>query len=268
LKLTLAYDGSRFAGSQMQPGQRTVQAELERALAVFAKGTVRATLAGRTDTGVHAAGQVASVRDIRPDLDLTSLHRALNAQLPDDLAVVEVERVENEFHARFDAAWREYRYRVWSGVPAPLVRHMVWHVGGRLNAQLLCGVADAFVGEHDFAAFAGGGEGVPWSDRQQAPRGTVRRVLAAQMAPLEPWWGGEPAGGALFEFRVAADAYLPRMVRNMVGALVEVGRGKRPESWIHELLDRRDRRFAGMTAPPQGLILWRVGYRDDVFSGC
>jgi tRNA pseudouridine38-40 synthase len=125
----------------------------------------------------------------------------------------------------------------------------------------------AFTGEHDFAAFAGGGEGVPWSDRQQAPRGTTRNVSVASVAAHAPWWGSDPRG-ELFEFRVIADAFLPQMVRTMVGAIVEVGRGKRTPQGVQELLETRDRRFAGMTAPPQGLTLWRVGYQDDIISAC
>jgi tRNA pseudouridine38-40 synthase len=260
LKLIVSYDGSGFAGSQIQPGQRSVQEELERALSRLFKQESRITLAGRTDQGVHAAGQVASLPDYRPDLDNETIGRALNAGLPEDLAVVSVERVKPSFHARFDAKWREYRYRLWIGSREPLARQQVWLAPGTLDADLISEAAGALVGEHDFGAFAGGGQGVPWSPRQETPRGTVRRVFCSELVAIDPWWRESDSQGQLLEYRIAADGFLPRMVRNIAGALVEIGRGVQPPSWIEELLAVRDRRYAAGTAPPQGLILWRVGY--------
>ena len=116
-------------------------------------------------------------------------------------------------------------------------------------------------GERDVAALAGGGEGVPWSERQTRFRGTVRRVIRSSCRALDSWWG--EADGTLVEVRVAADGFLPRMVRNMAALLVEVGEGERPPEWIDDVLASRDRRLGGGTAPAHGLTLWRVGYDDE-----
>jgi len=262
LKLTIGYHGAAFSGSQRQPGRETVQAALERAAGILAKTPVRVTLAGRTDEGVHAAGQVASLPDPRPDWSTGRLRLAFNALLPDACGVQQVERVPESFHARFDADWREYRYRIWSGPRAVLARDLVWERHAPLDvATMQSGVA-RLVGEHDFAAFAGGGEGVPWSSRRSMARGTVRTMHRATVRTIVPWWG--PAfDGELIEVRVVADGFLPRMVRTIAGALVAVGQGERPPEWIEELLAARDRRQAGESAPSQGLVLWRVGYDGE-----
>ena len=262
LKLSLSYDGSDFAGSQVQPGQRTVQAELDRALERLAGAPVTTVFAGRTDTGVHAAGQVVSLLDPRPTMAERDWLLALNAHLPEDVAVVAVQRERDGFHARYDAKWREYRYRIWSGPSQPLVRRFTWQVRGELDAGALDAGARVLLGERDLAAVAGGGEGVPWSDRREAPRGTVRRITRCSAKRIEPWWGTADAG-TLVEVRIVADGFLPRMVRNVVALLVEVGQGKQPVEWIDRVLATRDRRFGGGTAPPHGLTLWRVGYGTE-----
>jgi tRNA pseudouridine38-40 synthase len=123
--------------------------------------------------------------------------------------------------------------------------------------------AARLVGEQDFGAFAGGGQGVPWSARQTTPRGTIRRVFCSELITIDPWWREADDRGQLLDFRIVADGYLPKMVRNIVGALVEIGRGTQPPTWIDELLALRDRRCAAGTAPPQGLTLWRVGYGPE-----
>ena len=261
LVLVVSYDGTDFAGSQLQPGARTVQGELNAALARLAGGPVRTVFAGRTDAGVQAAGQVVSLPDPRPDLDEPTLLKALNAAMADDVAVVQVERRPNGFHARHDARWREYRYRVWSGPPQPLLRHYSWQRRGPLDPEAMAAGARRLRGERDVAALAGGGEGVPWSERRTRPRGTVRRIVRSSCRSMDPWWG-EP-DGTLVEIRVAADGFLPRMVRNIAALLVEIGEGERPPEWVDEVLAGRDRRLGGGTAPPQGLTLWRVGYGDE-----
>ncbi len=259
LKLTVSYDGSDFAGSQIQPGQRTVQAELDRALERLAGAPVSTVFAGRTDAGVHAAGQVVGLRDPRPTMTEREWLLALNAHLPEDVAADAVQRERDEFHARYDARWREYRYRIWSGPSQPLARRFTWQVRGELDAGALDAGASSFLGERDLAAVAGGGEGVPWSDRRETPRGTVRRITMCSVRRIGPWWG-ESATGTLVEVRIVADGFLPRMVRNIVALLVEVGQGKQPVEWIDRVLETRDRRLGGGTAPPHGLTLWRVGY--------
>jgi len=260
LALTVSYDGTDFAGSQSQPAVRTVQGELERALADLFAAPSATVFAGRTDRGVHAAGQVVGCDDARPDLPGAVLGRALNARLEGDLAVVAVERRGDRFHARHDARWREYRYRLWFGPPAPLARRETWQRRGALDVALMAEAAGRLIGRHDFASFAGGGEGVPWADRQDRPRGTSRTVLACSVGRVPPWWTDDTGDGRLIELRVTADGFLPHMVRNLTGALVAVGAGNHPPSWIGDLLAVRDRRLGGATAPAQGLTLWRVGY--------
>lgn len=258
MALVVSYDGAGFVGSQTQARGRTVQGELEAALVRLAGGPVSTVFAGRTDAGVHAAGQVVSLLDPRPDLDEATLAKAIGAWLPEDLTVLEVQRRPAGFHARYDAVWREYRYRIWSGAPQPLARTLCWQRRAALDARRMDDAARRFVGERDFAAVAGGGEGVPWSERRERARGTTRRVIRCSCRRLDPWWG--PVEGELLEVRVAADGFLPRMVRTIVALLVEVGEGRREIGWIDEVLDGRDRRLAGGTAPAHALILWRVGY--------
>lgn len=224
---------------------------------------MRTLFAGRTDRGVHAIGQVASCDDVRPGLRPDVVMQALNAHLPDDMAVLRVERRPDGFHPRYDAVWREYRYRLWSGVRQPLARETVWQRSGALDLNSMKRAAALLIGEHDLASFAGGGEGVPWSDRRERARGTVRRVFGCDCRTIDPWWGADREGH-LIEVRVVADGFLPRMVRNIVGSLVEVGRGAREASWMPELLAVRDRRAGPMAVPPHGLTLWRVGYDEDV----
>ncbi len=190
------------------------------------------------------------------------LLRALNAHLLDDLAATRVERVAAGFHARYDARWREYRYRIWAGPPQPLARGFVWRQRGNLVGDEMDAAARRLIGERDFAAVAGSGEGVPWSERRDATRGTVRRVARCSCQTISPWWG-EPDDGALLEVRIVADGFLPRMVRNIVALLADVGHGKHPVDWIDDVLSSGDRRKGGGTAPPHGLTLWRVGYGTD-----
>jgi tRNA pseudouridine38-40 synthase len=264
--LTVSYDGRGFAGSQRQGARRTVQSELEAAIArLWCTDDVSTVFAGRTDAGVHAAGQVISVADGRPDLANWQIVRALNASLPDDLAVQAVERLPWPFHARYDAVWREYRYRLWCGPKQPLVSGMVTQRSQRFDVSAMRAGAAALIGMHDLASFAGAGKGVPWSDRAAEPRGTVRTVFQCTVEPTPQWWRPNIGAGELIELRIVADGFLPKMVRNIAGALMDIGRNARPVTWIDELLAGRDRRMAGATAPADGLILWRVGYGDDSY---
>ncbi|MGC4104966.1 MAG: tRNA pseudouridine(38-40) synthase TruA [Thermomicrobiales bacterium] len=265
-KLTVAYDGGGFHGSQRQTGKRSVQEDLEHALGVLGGRAVAATFAGRTDSGVHAVGQVVSCDDLIPTMPDATIVRALNAHLADDLAVVAARRVAAGFHARYDATWREYRYRIWLGPRQPLARGIVWERRSGLDVHAMNAGAAQFLGTHDVASFAGGGEGVPWSERHDRPRGTVRTITHCSVRPVAPWWGLAAKAGDAIEIRVVADGFLPRMVRTMVGALVEIGDRSRPRppDWISQLLLERDRRKGPATAPPHGLVLWRVGYGDDV----
>ena len=266
-RLTLAYDGTDFSGSQMQPNQRTVQSELEAALGKLFSAPARATFAGRTDRGVHAIGQIAAVKSLEWKDSAEDFQRALNARLPDDLVATKVECCPESFHPRFDARWREYRYWIAPRLVSPFLGRYAWTPRADVDASAVRAGANRLVGTHDFASFASGGEGVPWSPRAARPRGTTRTVFVSdcrELAANFAWHDDRPTN--LLEIRVVADAFLPRMVRNFVGALVEVGQGRRDPGWITELLAARDRRLGSVVAPPQGLTLWRVGFDDDVID--
>ncbi len=258
LKLVVAYDGRRFAGSQRQTGTRTIQGELETACRRLFRVVTPVRLAGRTDAGVHALGQVAAARDpilARSDAVVAS---ALNAFLPDDIAIGAVETVASAFDPRRDARWREYRYRIAVGTPSPLLTGLVLSRRQALDAEAMRAAAERFEGEHDFATFAGMGAGTPWSAWRDKPRQTVRRIYNCDCRAVDdPLFGG---GEGIVEVAVTGDAFLPRQVRAMVGALIEVGRGQREPAWIDELLARRDRRGGPETVPGHGLVLWAVGY--------
>ncbi|CAN5812686.1 tRNA pseudouridine(38-40) synthase TruA [soil metagenome] len=264
LKLTVGYDGTGFWGSQRQAGVRTVQQELDEALERLGGGKAATEFAGRTDRGVHAVGQVVRGADIRPEMSGAALHKALNRLLPDDLAISALSRVDPGFHPRFDARWREYRYRLWVGGKQPLVERFAWTRRSELDLAQMAWAASLLEGTHDLAAFTGGGEGVPWSDRANARRGTVRRVYHCGVRAVGPWWAVIPESGIGIEIRIIADGFLPQLVRTLAGALVSVGSHERSATWISELLEVADRRVGPVLAPAHGLILWRVGYDSDI----
>ncbi len=254
VRFDLGYDGRMFHGSQRQPRVRTVQSELERVLAHVTGHDVRLAFAGRTDRGVHAVGQVASGTVTWRD-DLERLRHALDSLTDDDLAVYRVQQVNEEFHARFSAIRREYRYRVFVSNQAPvLLRGLVWPIRSAIDIEQVNAASERLIGHIDFRSFAGAGHGVGESETE-----TRRNLDVAQwrLMPdcLEP-------RGRLYEFQVRANAFLPHMVRNLVGALIEVGTGRKPADWIDALLAERDRRRAPPPAPPDGLTLWSVEYDD------
>ncbi len=256
LRLLLAYDGTDFYGAQVQPGRRTVGSELEGALARITGEAVRVTFAGRTDRGVHAAGQVAHC-DLATALPDERLWRALNGVLPRDVAVLRLATAPTDFHARYGAHWREYRYRVWNGpVRLPSLARTTWHLTRPLDLAALNAAVMTLLGEHDFAAFAGQGLG---GGRQQE-RSTVRSVQRAEWAAV-PSDTPEQAG-RIVELWIRANAFLPQMVRAIVGAAVEVGLGRRDGAWLAWCLRERRRANVPAPAPPQGLTLWQVGYEE------
>ena len=240
-KITLAYDGTDFVGWQRQAEGVSVQGLVEDALAEFDEGDIPVAGAGRTDAGVHARGQVASftlARAIEPE----RLRRALNAKLPETVRVMRAETAASEFHARFDARSKTYRYRIATGaVLDPFERRYAWHVPETLDADAMAGAARRLLGRHDFAAFQSAGATVP---------STEREIFAA---------GFSGADGLLI-FDVQADGFLRHMVRAIVGTLLEIGRGRRRIDWIDAVLASRDRSQAGRGAPPHGLFLMAVEY--------
>jgi tRNA pseudouridine38-40 synthase len=252
VKLTLSYDGTRFVGWQVQPNGRSVQAEVERALATLHKAPRRVTAAGRTDAGVHARAQVVSFPEERP-LPLAAYVKGMNALLPEDVAVRAASLEPDGFDARRSASGKRYRYVVERlGTRAPLGRAYAWQLFGALDVGAMREAAGALVGRHDFAAFQAADCACDHAVRE------VRRleVLAGP--------AGAPPGAAAEEERVEvvveATAFVKHMVRNLVGTLVEVGQGRRAPGSIPALLASRDRTKAGRTAPPQGLFLEEVFY--------
>ena len=250
VRITLGYDGTEFFGSQLQPGRRTVQQELERILKRLSPRTGRSVFAGRTDRGVHAVGQVVSVDMVWRESD-EALRDALNSIASTDLSIVDVATVADTFHARYDAISREYRYRiVVSDVPPVLERRYVWWRRTAIDGERCASACRRFVGEHSFGTFAGGGRS------QSLPADELVRSISRC-----DWLACDDGRG--HELRVVANGFLPQMVRNITGAIVQVGSDLREPEWIDELIAANDRRVLGDAAPPQGLALWRVLYEDD-----
>jgi tRNA pseudouridine38-40 synthase len=250
LKLTVSYDGTRFVGWQRQAEGVSIQGLLEEALARFEGAPVAVHGAGRTDAGVHALGQVASVQ-------ITSAHptdavaRGLNACLPQDVRVTDVQEAAVDFHARFSARSKTYRYLLRNAsTVSPFERAFVWHVPEPLDLDAMQAAARALVGTHDFAAFRSTG-----SDTKE----TVRTLTQSEI--LTSW--SAPHGlddATLLAYEITGDGFLRHMVRAITGTLVDIGRGRRPAASMAALLAGGSRAQAGATAPPQGLFLVRVDY--------
>jgi tRNA pseudouridine38-40 synthase len=245
LKLTIAYDGTDFAGWQRQASARTVQALIEDALTPIESRSLVITGAGRTDAGVHANGQVASV-SLSSSIPSGELQRALNATLPDDVRILEIAEAAADFNARFDARHKTYQYSLYCGsVMLPQQRRYAWHVPLTLDLEAMNAAAALLLGERDFSAFQAAGSDV---------KTTVRELVVSE------WLLSGPGAEIGPVYRVSGTGFLRHMVRNIVGTLVDVGRGRRPIDAIPEILSSRDRSQAAATAPAHGLTLWSVDY--------
>ena len=242
LRLTLAYDGTDFAGWQVQPDSPTVQGLVREACTRILGEPVKLTGASRTDAGVHALRQVASFTT-GSSLDPAKLTRGLNALLPDAVRVLDAREAPAGFDARRSAFGKRYLYVIdRARVAHPLLRRVAWHPRFALDVEAMRSALASIRGKHDFSAFCAS------PGRGRTPTCTVRSARLV-------------ARGTRLAILLSADSFLHHMVRNVVGSLVEVGRGARPPEWMAEVLAGRDRTWAGPTAPPHGLVLLRVLYR-------
>jgi tRNA pseudouridine38-40 synthase len=241
IKLTLEYDGTAYAGWQRQPDQPTIQEAVETAIEGVTQLKVPVIGAGRTDAGVHALGQVASFRIDRV-MTPREWTRALNAHLPDTIAVQSAMLVPDTFHARYSAKGKLYEYRLVNREARPaLDRQYCWHIYKPLNDAAMNQAAMALVGSHDFSSF------------QTQPTDNDDPICRIEHLTVF-------RHGNTLRIEAYADRFLKQMVRTIVGTLVEVGLGRRPADSVTTILNTRDRSAAGKTAPPQGLFLVRVDY--------
>lgn len=239
-RLEVSYDGSGFHGYARQTGQRTVQGVLDDALAVLLKAAVSTSVAGRTDAGVHARGQVVSFEH-DGEIDSDRLRRGLNGLVGPEVSVRSVSIASSDFSARFSATWRRYRYEIeMAAAPDPLERSHVWHVGRDLAVESMRSAAAVFVGEHDFSSFCRSVEG----------KSNVRRVTELTL---------EQDGSRLTVW-IQANAFCHQMVRSIVGYLYDVGRGFTTAESAAPTLASKSRSSVATVAPPHGLTLWEVGY--------
>jgi tRNA pseudouridine38-40 synthase len=248
LKLTIAYDGTAFVGWQRQLTGVSIQGLLEDALTHLEPAGVAVAGAGRTDAGVHAVGQVASITLTRA-ISPAAVVRAVNRRLPFTVRVVSAEEVDADFHARFQAVSKTYRYRIWNGeVVSPFERPYVWQVPSPvLDTDTMANAVSRLEGTHDFAAFQCSG-----SEKREK---TTRTLFGARVSVQTV-----RADARIITVDLHGNGFLRHMVRSIAGTLVEVGRGKRRPSWIDEVLASRDRSRGGPTAPASGLFLVAVAY--------
>ncbi|HOX36783.1 MAG TPA: tRNA pseudouridine(38-40) synthase TruA [Candidatus Brocadiia bacterium] len=247
IKIVIEYDGTNYAGWQRQPDAATIQQSIEDAILSVTGAHSDVIGAGRTDAGVHAVGQVANFLT-ESGIPPASFREALNANLPSDIAVLSAEDTDHAFHARFSATGKLYRYSIINRRPrSPMSRFHAWHVPLSLDAGAMRDAAQCLAGTHDFAAFQAVGRPV---------KSSVRNVRQAEVE----------ADGDMIVFSIAANGFLYRMVRNIVGTLVLVGHGKLDLQDFKKVFESLDRKKAGMTAPPQGLCLVSVSYDGKVRS--
>lgn len=240
-KLTIQYLGTRYSGWQIQNDKPTIQGTIKQALLQLTGQTVSVVGAGRTDSGVHALGQVAHIR-LPTEMQTGRLQRALNGILPWDIRIISAQPAPADFHAQKSAVRKRYLYRVYNGkVLSPFLSGCVHQVVGPLQVEAMSEAAKLIVGRHDFKGFAAAASSV---------RDYHRTVLSSRLVKK----------GRHVRYMIEADGFLHHMVRNIVGTLLQIGGGKRSASDMTRILESRDRRNAGPTAPPQGLYLVKVWY--------
>lgn len=244
LLLRLMYDGASYHGWQVQPNGVTVQETLQNAIEQILGVRESVTGCSRTDAGVHANDFCCNIRTENP-IDCYRLQGALNAVLPDSICVKSVEEVPLDFHARYNCVTKQYVYRVWNAsYKNPFLVNRAWHYKNKLDADYLNSQAQAYAGTHDFKAFCSAGSTV---------EDTVRTVKSFSVT----------RNGEEVLFTVEADGFLYNMVRIMVGSLIEISENKIEKDKLSDIIENKDRAFAGRTAPPQGLYLNKVNYGED-----
>ncbi|TWT83126.1 tRNA pseudouridine synthase A [Planctomycetes bacterium CA13] len=247
-KITVAYDGTDFAGWQIQPRRTTVQGMLERALVKLTGERVAVTGSGRTDSGVHALAQVASFQTPHWRATAADLVKAMNVNLPPTIVVLDCVDAPDSFHAIADAQGKRYRYQLQlGGIRNAFDHRFRWQVHGDTDVAAIESACEHFLGKHDFASF----------QASRSPRKTTVRTIRACELIRE---SSSPIDGERISIEVEADGFLYNMVRNIVGTLVEIGKGKHSPSWITEVIAMVNRDAAGPTAPPHGLFLKQVHY--------
>lgn len=242
-KIKVSYDGTNYSGWQVQPRHRTVQGELERLLQeMTCQKRVRIESSGRTDTGVHARAQVAHF-DLKNPVNPKYFMRGLNAQIDRDIRVLTFEKVSSDFHARFDAVGKEYRYFIYNGLIVPPTKRFYRLQEGRpLDVERMRTAADLLTGEHDFAPFS--------SNPKREMETTVRTIHSFYVRKH----------GAEITLEVTGNGFLYKMVRGLAGFLIEVGMGRREPEFVHDIFSHGKRTAVVPTARPHGLFLWKVFY--------
>ena len=242
-RISVAYDGTAYAGWQVQAAQRSVQGELERVLKQITSQEPRVHCSGRTDTGVHAREQVAHF-DLSGPTDIGRLQHGMNALLAGDIRVTRAASCAPDFHARFDTVGKEYRYHFWTGpIVPPSLRLYRTHAQGPLDIEAMRRAAALLVGEHDFAAFS--------ANPNRDTGGTVRRLSELEVR----------ARGHEVTVVARGEGFLYKMVRSLAGFLLRVGQGAIPPERAKEILESKVRTYRVPTAPPEGLFLWKILYR-------
>ena len=246
IKLTISYDGTKYSGWQIQKNSPSVQETLEKAVKKVFKKAYKVHGAGRTDSGVHAKGQVAHFKTSK-DLPVPGIRAALNGALPKDIAVTGVEEVPHDFHSRFSTRSKVYRYHILNAeMPDPFIEKYAWRVSYKLNAALMRREAAVLEGRHDFKSFQA-------SDSSRTPpgvRGSVRKIFRVNIK--------KKTSDIIIE--IEGDGFLYNMVRNIAGTLIDIGRGYLPPGSMKKILKAKDRTQAGPTAPAKGLFLVKVKY--------
>ena len=248
IKLVIEYDGTDYHGWQLQPGLKTIQGILESRLSTITKADVTLYGAGRTDAGVHALGQVAN---FRTDSRMTpeEFMMALNSVLPGDIVIKHVQEVEEDFHARYSAVSRTYRYTILSEkTPSAFLRNYVYQVTYSIDVDSMADSCKALLGTHDFSSFASTGDPVRDFTRTVTYAGIQQQVSSIQHR--------------LIHFQIEANAFLRCMVRAIAGTLLEIGKGKMPPEKMRDIMEARDRRAAGPNLPGKGLYLVKVDYPE------